>query len=147
MAAALTLSVSARAKDYSVKSPDSKITLNVSVNEDVRWSVIYDGKQIIDPSPVAMKLETLSLPGVKPVASKPKVTEVNTLITPVVPHKNSTVTDHYRELTIRFREGFSLIFRVYDDGVAYRFATSMKGEVTVMGETFGLNMPEGATSW
>lgn len=147
LAAALTLSVSAIAKDYSVKSPDSRITLNVSINEDVRWSVIYDGKQIIDPSPVAMKLGTQALPGIRPVASKPKVTEVNTLITPVVPHKNSPVTDHYRELAIRFREGFSLIFRVYDDGVAYRFATAMKGEVTVTGETFGLSMPEGATAW
>jgi len=90
LAAALTLSVSAIAKEYSVTSPDSRITLNVSVNEDVRWSVIYDGKQIIDPSPVAMKLETLALPGIRPVASKPKVTEVNALITPVVPHKNSS---------------------------------------------------------
>lgn len=147
MAAALTLSVSANAKDYIVTSPDSRITLNVSVNEDVRWSVSYDGKQIIDPSPVAMKLATQALPGIRPVTAKPKVTEVNTSITPVVPHKNSPVTDHYRELVIRFRQDFSLIFRVYDDGVAYRFTTSMKDEVTVTGETFGLSLPEGATAW
>lgn len=147
MAAALALSGSVIAKDYSVTSPDNRITLNISVNEDVRWSVIYDGKQIIDPSPVAMKLEKLALPGVRPAASKPKITEVNTVITPVVPHKNSPVTDNYRELAIRFREGFSIIFRVYDDGVAYRFATAMKGDVTVTGETFGLNMPKGATAW
>ena len=147
MAAALALSGSVIAKDYSVTSPDSRITLNISVNEDVRWSVIYDGKQIIDPSPVAMRLETLDLTKGRLAASKPKITEVNTVITPVVPHKNSLVTDHYKELAIRFREGFSIIFRVYDDGVAYRFATAMKGDVTVMGETFGLSMPKGATAW
>src|SRR5512133_1791840 len=131
LAAALTVSVSAIAKDYSVTSPDSRITLNISVNEDVRWSVLYDGKQIIDPSPVAMKLETITLPGIRPLVAKPKVTEVNTTIIQVIPHKNNPVTDRYRELTLRFKEGVSLTFRVYDDGVAYRFATALKGEVTV----------------
>ena len=148
LAAALTVSVSANSKkDYSVTSPDGKIILNVSLNEDVRWSVIYDGNQIIDPSPVAMNLETVALPGGSPVLAKPRVNEVNTTLTPVVPHKNSLIKDHYRELTLRFREGFSLIFRVYDDGVAYRFMTALKGDVTVKGETFGLSLPVGATAW
>ena len=147
LAAALTVSVSANSKDYTVTSPDGRITLNVNVNEDVRWSVSYDGNQIIAPSPVAMQLETISLPGSNPAGAKPKVTEVNTTLTPVVPHKNSLITDNYRELALRFREGFSLLFRVYDDGVAYRFTTSLKGEVTVTGETFGLSLPSGATAW
>ena len=147
IAAGLTLSLTALSKDYTCASPDSKIVLTVGVNEDIRWSVAFEGRQIIAPSPAAMVLETISLPGTKPVVAKAKWNQINTTITPVIPHKNSQVTDSYGEMTLRFKDGFSLVFRVYNDGVAYKFVTSLKGEVTVKGETFSLKLPSGTTAW
>jgi len=147
LAAGLIFSVTASSKDYTVISPDGRIALIVSVGSDIRWSVTFDGREIIAPSAVAMKLETAALPGDRPVVSRSSVKEISATVTPVVPHKNSIINDHYRELTLRFRDGFSLLFRAYNDGIAYRFVTSGEGEVKVSGETFGLSLPAGATAW
>ena len=36
---------------------------------------------------------------------------------------------------------YSVEFRAFDDGVAYRFITSQKGDVEVMNEEFAINFP------
>ena len=68
--------------------------------------------------------------------------EVKREIIPVVPHKNREIEDHYSELKLDFREGYSLIFRAYDDGVAYRFETRFKDEIIVVNEEVTYQFPE-----
>ena len=49
--------------------------------------------------------------------------------------------------TISFNSGFSLQFRAYNDGVAYRFETSLKDEITVKNEISEFQFPAGSHSW
>ncbi len=146
LAAGLALSSQANSKDFSVKSPDNRIAVTVSVNENVKWSVTYDGVQIIEPSTMLMSLDKQTLPGAKPFVIKAPVKEISNTLTPVLPHKNSTVINHYRELTMHFRYDFAIVFRVYNDGVAYRFVTSFKDDITVNSETFTMVLPSVTTA-
>ena len=41
----------------------------------------------------------------------------------------------YNELTLAFSGKYSIVFRLYDDGLAYRFVLNRKGEVVVENET------------
>lgn len=50
-------------------------------------------------------------------------------------------------MTLRFSDGISLVFRAYDDGVAYRFNTKLKGDIIVTSELFTLSMPAGTETW
>ncbi len=59
---------------------------------------------------------------------------VNDMLLPVVTQKAAKVPDVFNELTLEFAGSYALIFRAYDDGVAYRFATSFPGEITVVSE-------------
>ena len=48
--------------------------------------------------------------------------------------KRKAVSNHYNQLSVDFRNHFGLDFRVFDDGIAYRFRTSMPDSITVIGE-------------
>lgn len=67
---------------------------------------------------------------------------MNESLKPVVPFKFSTITNHYNQLLLNFRGNYSVEFRVFDDGIAYRFITDKKGEVEVTNELFQVSLPE-----
>ena len=43
-------------KNYTVSSPDGRLCVNVDVDGGVKYSVEYDGQQLIAPSTISMKL-------------------------------------------------------------------------------------------
>lgn len=143
IAAGLLIQVPLLSKEYSVKSPDGKINLSVETATGMTVTVKYDNREIISSLSPELQIEGVTIPGTKPGITRAVLSSVNDVLTPVVPHKNSRVPDIYNVLTLRFRGGSSVEFRVYDDGVAYRFATAMKGNVTVKNERFGFAMPSG----
>ena len=143
----LMISFPVLSKEYTVKSPDNRISLTADVGDQVTLNVSYDGKKVITDLKPALLIDGAELPGLKPGQPRGIVTSVTDTLIPVVPHKNKLIPDKYRGLTLRFRNGCSLAFRVYNDGVAYRFTTSLKGDVTVKGERFAFSLPDGATSW
>jgi alpha-glucosidase len=147
MVTGLMISFPVLSKEYSVKSPDNRLELTVDAGDRVSLNVSYDGKKVISDLNPVMIIDGAELPGSKPARPKVTVSSITDTLLPVVPHKNKMIIDRYRELTLRFRNGCSLVFRVYDDGMAYRFLTSLKNEVTVNNETVAFSLPEGATSW
>lgn len=56
-----------------------------------------------------------------------------------VHYKKLIVADKYNELTINCKGDYSIVFRVYNDGVAYRFSTKMKGEIIIENEEANFN--------
>ncbi len=57
--------------------------------------------------------------------------KINQVLEPVVAYKRSKTEDNGNTLLIAFRSGVSIQFRAYNDGVAYRFETSMKDELII----------------
>lgn len=51
---------------------------------------------------------------------------VNETIKPVIPFKFSSIPNHYNQLLLKFSGNYSVEFRAFDDGVAYRFITNKK---------------------
>ena len=117
-------------KTYELQSPDHSIKMAISVDDHVQYSVIVDGEIIIKPSSISMKLNDEVL-GMKPKVSRISKRSVDEKIQPVVQEKFKVIRDHYNELTIAFKKHYSLIFRAYDNGVAYRFETNIKGKIEV----------------
>ena len=54
-------------------------------------------------------------------------------------YKKSKVANQYNFLILNFKNNFSIEYRAFDDGVAYRFITTKKGEITVEDELVSLN--------
>ncbi len=69
------------------------------------------------------------------------------ILTPVISQKFSIIRDIYNELSILFRGNYQVTFRVYNDGVAYRFSTSLKKDIIVNNESFNLRFSGLTTSF
>lgn len=57
-------------------------------------------------------------------------------------YKKNQITDNYNELNFSFKEGFNVIFRAYNDGIAYRFTTNLKNHFEVENEQAVFNFPD-----
>jgi alpha-glucosidase len=134
-------------KDYKVTSPDGKITVNVNVGTDIKWSATVDDKEVINSSKIAMTLDNGKVLGNSEKVKSARTSMLNEISRPVVANKRSEITDNCNILTISFSSGFSLQFRAYNDGVAYRFETFLKDEIIVKNETSEYMFPAGSHSW
>ena len=129
-------------KSYELQSPDHTIKMVISIDDQVQYSVIVDGEMIIKPSYVSMKLNDQVL-GMNSKVSRIFKNSVDEKIKPVVQEKFKVIRDHYNELTIAFKKNYSLVFRAYDNGVAYRFETNIKGKIEIVSEEVTFNFADG----
>lgn len=126
---------------YEISSPDTRIKVIVDISNSVRYSVLYAGKPILEPSNINMIIrEGISLSGILQVR-KSGTRSVNQMIISPVPEKRKYIPDHYNELSIRFKQPFSLVVRVYDDGVAYRLLSHFKDSIIVQNEISEYRFP------
>ncbi|OFY64111.1 MAG: Retaining alpha-galactosidase [Bacteroidetes bacterium RBG_13_43_22] len=123
---------------FEVKSPDGNIVLNVESGTKLQWSVQRKGEQIIAPSVISLELADGTVLGNNAMIRSSKKTEINTSFN-AVNYKKAVVTDHCNQLTLTCKGDYGVIFRVYDDAVAYRFFTSKKGELVIKNEEANFN--------
>ena len=131
-----------KAKSYELQSPDHTINMIILVDGSIRYSVLVDGETILKPSSISMKLQNQVL-GLDPKVSRISRRSVNEEMIPVVKEKFSVIQDHYNELTISLKKNYKVIFRAYDNGVAYRFSTNIKGKIEVVSEESTFNFTGG----
>jgi alpha-glucosidase len=132
------------AQKYEEYSPDGNIRLTVEVGKSISYSIIYKEKILIQPSGINLLIQPDIFEGSSPVVTDTMTRSVNSKIIPVIKEKHSIIPDIFKELTIRFNHTFALYLRVYNDGVAYRFATSLQGEITIINEEASFNFQPGA---
>ncbi len=126
-------------KKLEVKSPDSKIDLIVNTGENVDWSIQYDGREILAPSRIDLQLFSGESFGKNILSPSAKISEVRQMIeTPL--YSKDKLLEEYNELEITLRSNVSIIFRVYNQGVAYRWSTSFKNELIIKDETVEFNL-------
>ena len=130
--AVASLSVSAQ-KRISASSPDGQTTVCVTLSDRIYYDVQSHGETVLQQCHVGMTLSDRVL-GEKPSLKGKQVKAVKETITPIHPLKFSQVDNNYTLLTLRFASNYSVEWRVYDDGVAYRFVTRLPGMVDVMSE-------------
>lgn len=133
-------------KQFKLKSPNGKLDVTVSVGDNITYAVSHDGDLMLDNSPISMTLGNGSSYGVKSKLSGSSVREVNQTIDAAV-YKRRKITDSYKELTLKFKENFSLVFRAYDDGAAYRFISHSKKPFEVKDEQAVYNFPADYTAY
>lgn len=127
------------ADDFAVSSPDKNIQVRIEIQQEIRYSVFYKSQEILKPSPIAMTIKNKGTLGLEPVLENTTQRSVNQEIHPVVRQKGAVIVDNFNEMTLSFKNNFKLLFRVYDDGVAYRFQTSFDGNIDVLDEKIILN--------
>lgn len=119
-----------------VKSPDNHLKLVLDCKDSLAYSVYYKDKRIIKPSAIGMQIQNHRL-GINPKVKDVKKQSVDKEINPLY-GKFNTLEEKYNEVTVIFNGNYSLILRAYNEGLAYRFVTDIKGEIIIENELFGL---------
>ena len=129
-----------KAKVYQLKSPNGNIVVNIEAGDKLQWSVQHNGQSIIAPSAIALTLQSGEVLGDHPTIT-PKTESVNTTIS-TINYVRSTIHDVYNQITLNCKGDYGVIFRAYDDAVAYRFFTKRQGEIIIKSEEANFNFTQ-----
>lgn len=119
-----------------LKSPNERIRVDVALGDKISYDISCDGECLLKDNTMQLALRNNVL-GENPKLKKVKRGEVDEVIKPVVSLKFSTVSNRYNKLTLQFK-GYSVEFRAFDEGVAYRFVTNGTNDVEVIDEEFSI---------
>ena len=129
-----SLSISGSSKNIELKSPDSKVQIDIGITDKITYSVNYGSETGLLPSAISMKLQDGIVLGSNPKLKNTKKQSVNKTIQPEIRQKRKEINDVYNELELTFQGNYSLVFRVYNDGIAYRFKTTFPDIIKVFRE-------------
>ena len=128
------------AQKYELLSPDGKLKAEVEINQGIIAGLEKEGATVV-------KLENLSLEttGIIQQSSKYKVQKatrrsVNEIIKPEIREKASELVNSFNELELRFRANYALTFRLFNEGLAYRFSTSFKDSLIIDRENLTISL-------
>lgn len=130
---------------HELRSPDGRLVLSVAVVDQISYTLRLDGKEVLSPSTMRLHTAGGTTFGENPALRRSSRKEVDQSLTPLY-GKRSRIRDNYNELTLEFRGNYSLIFRLYDEGLAWRWATRLKGELTVDDEYAFFGFAAGSTT-
>ena len=138
-------------------SPDGQTKLTVTLADRIYYDVESHGEQLFSRCHIAL---TLNCPpaggglskgqrggsrtlGLQPVLKGKRLQTISETLTPLHPLKFSKVPNNYTLLTLTFAGDYKVEWRIYDDGIAYRFVTALKGDIEVISEdgTWQLTTP------
>lgn len=134
-------------RDFKISSPDGNITVTVSAGKQLSWTMTYKGIEILNSPRTAILLGDGTIPVENEQIRKPLTGQVTEVIKPVVAYKRALVNNNFNYLSILFRSGFAITFRVYNDGMAYRFESEMKDSLIIRNEIADLAFPAGTKAW
>ena len=144
-AALLAITAFAAPKTYELKSPDGRLTVSVNAGEGIFYTLSHEGDLLLDKSLISMATVQGDLfGGVQPVKKVTRRSVSQTL--PTVLYKKAQVKDEFNEMTLKFKK-FSIVFRAYDEGMAYRFVSHLTGAYEVEQEFANFNFAEDWNMW
>jgi alpha-glucosidase len=124
---------------YDLQSPNGKIQVKVQAADRITYDVSLNGKTLMQGSRLSIDINHKTI-GLEPQVKSVKRATVDRVIEPVVRQKSARIRENYNELQLAMEGGYQIVFRVYNEGVAYRLETSLpQREVKVYGEEVSLN--------
>ncbi|UCE94358.1 MAG: glycoside hydrolase family 97 N-terminal domain-containing protein, partial [Flavobacteriaceae bacterium] len=131
----------------SISSPDGKLVLTVETEGEIHWNISLNGKPVIEEVGIAMLMGGERILG-KNAKLKDRVLDKRSeTIVPVISHKDAKIESEYAELELNYKDAYSILFRLFNDGVAYRFIDSKRQSAIVENEILKLRLPQGSKSY
>jgi alpha-glucosidase len=135
------------AQNYEFKSPNKELELTVNIGEQVSFSVTNKGLHVMKAAKIALELDNGNVLGNSPKLKKKKLELIDETIKVQVPYKDVSIESVYNQLSLSFSGNFKIIFRAYNDGIAYRFVDGNTKTTVVTSEDMKLVFPENSMSY
>jgi len=145
----LTTAVVAAAapSSFDLRSPDNRIEVRIRTAQHLRYDVLLKGRALLQDCPLSLDIDHNKL-GVDPKVVSAKTRSFDQTVEPPVRQKFAKVRENYNEVRLEMEGGYSVVFRAYNEGAAYRFETSLpQPQVKVYGEEVRFNFPDDAIAF
>lgn len=130
---------------YSLRSPDGRIAVSLRVGDRVRYDVAVDDNPVLRDATLSLRIDAATL-GLSPRVKTATPHSYDGTVAPPVRQKAAAFRDHYNELRLELDGACAVVFRAYDEGVAYRWETALpQPEVKVFAEEVALNFADNFT--
>jgi alpha-glucosidase len=127
---------------YDLRSPDNRIELRIRTADRVHYDVLLNGRALLENCTLSLDVEHKKL-GLAPKVLDAKQRSNDQVIRPTIRQKFAQLNDAYNELRLTMDGGYAVTFRAYNEGIAYRFETSLpQQQVKVYGEESNWNFPQ-----
>lgn len=127
-------------KEISVQSPDGILKVNIELKDKIYYSVYSGNDLLLKDCFLTMDL-AYGILGENPKLQGIKKGAIDESVKREIPLKNAIVRNHCNTLRMKFAGNYAVEFRVFNNGLAYRFTTDKKGDMEVMGENLTINFP------
>ena len=137
----LLATVASAQASYDLRSPDKRIELRIRTAQGVRYDVVLNGRAILQDSGLSLDVDHKIL-GREVKVTDAKETHHDQVVEPVVRQKFAKIRDNYNELRLTMDGNYAVAFRAYNEGVAYRFETSLPDrQVKIYSEEANFRFP------
>lgn len=125
-------------KKYEIVSPDGKLKVNVTIDKTINYSVVHETDTMLYSSAISMETDNYIFGKTSGVKRTVRNSVDQMIVSPF--YKRDKIHDYYNELLIQFKEQFNLVFRVYNEGMAYRFVSTGTKPFIVKNEEANFNL-------
>lgn len=130
----LIAAASFASKPVVITSPNGNIRVEIQLTDKLSFKADYNQVPLIDLSPVSLTLDGGKVLGLNPVLQgKPVFKAVNDVVKPLY-GMASVYPETYNEVSLSMKGNYSIVFRVFNNGLAYRFITRFPGKIKVTAE-------------
>jgi alpha-glucosidase len=131
--------IAAAQSNYTLQSPDKKIELRIVIRDRIAYDLLLNGRTLLKDSGLSIDIDHQAM-GLNPKVKTVKRGQGNREIEPVVHQKSARIHEEYNEICLEMEGNYAIVFRAYNEGVAYRLETSLpQPEVKVYSEEVSLN--------
>lgn len=139
-------SLAAKEKKYVLSSPDGTLKVEISVGNELAYQVMHGNDTILSHSNIGLVLENGTIVGKTPRITGERRRKIKDNIeSPFYRFKEFVATGN--ELDLKLKGGFGIIFRAYNEGVAYRFYTTQSSDIIIKEEQAEFNFKEDYTAY
>lgn len=140
------INVQAAEKTYNLTSPDGKLKVEVFAGQGLSYQVSYDNAIVLSKSNIDIILSKRVSIGMDSRVMRVQRKKIEEMVESPF-YRFSEFVAACNELNLKLKNGFGVVFRAYNDGVAYRFYTTRKDEVIIENEVAEFNFPEDYTAY
>lgn len=126
-------------KKFVLTSPDGVLKAHISVGKEIAYSVLHGCDTVLSKSTIAMQLDKGRTFGVESRLSAHREKTVRQYLKSPF-YKKKEIEDYYNLISLRFKDGFHLEFRAYNEGIAYRFVSMLREPFLVENEIATFNL-------
>lgn len=139
-------SFAAKEKKYVLSSPDGTLKVEISAGNELAYQVMHGNDTILSHSNIGLVLENGTIVGKTPRITGERRRKIKDNIeSPFYRFKEFVATGN--ELDLKLKGGFGIIFRAYNEGVAYRFYTTQSSDIIIKEEQSEFNFKEDYTAY